>query len=82
MGVEWLEEPSPTGRLSRSVPPVQHVPGSLADRLQRIKEMGTDVHVLKAAEMFGVAPEDVTKAQRRAAKAVLFREYYTPKGAD
>lgn len=28
--------------------------------------------------MFGVAPEDVTRDQRRAAKTATFREYYSP----
>jgi len=39
-----------------------------------------DLHRERAAELFGVAPEDVTEEQRRAAKTLSFRDNYGLRG--
>ncbi|MDO8425360.1 MAG: DNA polymerase I [bacterium] len=44
--------------------------------LQRAFTSGHDIHAATGAEVFGVAPEDVTKDQRRVAKAINFGILY------
>ncbi|UGB37776.1 DNA polymerase I [Frateuria soli] len=46
------------------------------DALLRAFKSGGDVHRATAAEVFGVAPEDITLNQRRAAKAINFGLMY------
>lgn len=47
--------------------------------LQQALKQGLDPHTLKAAHMYKVPYEEVTKEQRQAAKVINFQELYTPK---
>lgn len=46
------------------------------ENLRRAFEQGDDIHRATAAEVFGVAPDDVSSEQRRAAKAINFGLIY------
>ena len=51
-----------------------HISGD--EGLRRAFLQGADIHTSTAAEVFGVKPEEVTKEQRRSAKAVNFGIVY------
>ncbi|HET7369351.1 MAG TPA: DNA polymerase, partial [Gammaproteobacteria bacterium] len=51
-----------------------HLSGDAA--LQKAFSAGEDIHRATAAEVFGVAPDDVTNDQRRSAKAINFGLIY------
>jgi DNA (cytosine-5)-methyltransferase 1 len=53
---------------------VAHVSGDV--EMTKAFENGLDLHRLTAAQMLGKAPEDVTKEERKAAKAVNFGSIY------